>query len=71
MVNHLPQIDESLHPLQNIILHERYVEPFFGPSNENDAIISQNIDKLKEFYEQKVLDWKYLRPKGKQRSQST
>ena len=54
-----------------MILYERYVEPFFGPSNENEAIISRNIDKLKEFYERKVLDWKYLRPKENQRSLPT
>ena len=59
MISEITQIDENLHKLQNIILHERYVEHYFEQSI-NHSNISQQIDDLKNRYESKVFDRKYF-----------
>ena len=59
MISEIPQIDENLHNLQNIILHERYVEHYFDQSIDHSTI-SQQIQDLKSLYESKVFDRKYF-----------
>ena len=59
MISEIPQIDENLHNLQNIILHERYVEHYFEQSIDHSTI-SQQIQDLKSLYESKVFDRKYF-----------
>ena len=65
MVNRLPRIEDHLHQLQNIILHERYVESYFSKSRDDFVDIVKKIEKLKYLYERKVLDKMYLKAKDK------
>ena len=55
MISEIPQIDENLHNLQNIILHERYVEHYFEQSIDHSTI-SQQIQDLIELQKVVILN---------------
>ena len=50
---------QIMHQLQNIILHEKYGNPYLENYSEDDGIISKQIEQLKDIYEGHVLGKKY------------
>ena len=68
LISYAPKNDEvdlHLHHLQDIILHEKYVRPYFRNFPSDDSTICKQTEMLKDIYESRVLDKKYLPSKTK------